>query len=253
MKLTTVKRKKKILNPEYGKKGIRKKYIYSFIEEEKTRTNATLNRYVSLLSKMFNLLIVDKKLKYNPCSFSSKLRENNFKIRYLTEEEQKRLFNTLNQEKYNHIKPIIICALYTGMRISEILALKWLQIDFNEGYINILKSKSGKERKIPLADKLKSELLLLKKYNDYVFVNKETQKPYTTIKHSFSSLLKESQIENFTFHDFRHTVATRLVQSGIDLLIVQELLGHADIKTTMRYAHPVPERKKIAINILNSY
>lgn len=253
MRNTSVLRKKKILNPEYGKKGIRKKYICIFEEEEKVRKNSTLNRYVAILSKMFNLLIADNKLKHNPCVFSTKLRENNHKIRYLTKEEQDRLFCVLKQNKYNHIKPIIIFALYTGMRIGEILSLKWEQIDLKDNYINILKSKSGKERKIPIAEKLKEEIEEIEKKSEYVFVNSETQKPYTTIKHSFLSLMNQAKIENFTFHSFRHTVATRLVESGVDLLIVQEIMGHSNIQTTMRYAHPVPERKKQAIGLLNSY
>ena len=77
-----------------------------------------------------------------------------------------------------------------------------------------------------------------------------TNKPYTDIKKSFSTVLKNANIENFRFHDLRHTVATRMVESGVDLLVVQEILGHSNIQTTMRYAHPVPERKKKAIDCL---
>lgn len=65
--------------------------------------------------------------------------------------------------------------------------------------------------------------------------------------------MKDANIENFRFQHLRHTVATRLVESGIDLVVVQEILGHANIQTTMRYAHPVPERKKHAVDILSSY
>ena len=110
------------------------------------------------------------------------------------------------------------------------------------------------ERKVPLSEKLEEIFLRMgKSGEEYVFINPETNKPYTDIKHSFASLTKEAEIEDFRFHDLRHTVATRMVESGIDLLIVQEILGHANIQTTMRYAHPVPERKKQAISVLNSY
>ena len=86
-----------------------------------------------------------------------------------------------------------------------------------------------------------------------MFINSGTGKPYTDIKHSFTTVLKEAKIDNFRFHDLRHTVATRLVEKGIDLVVVKEILGHSKIETTMRYAHAVPKRKLDAINVLNSY
>ena len=100
---------------------------------------------------------------------------------------------------------------------------------------------------------MREALLSLGDVWDYYFINPKTQKPYVDFKKSFATLLKKAQIENFRFHDIRLTEATRLVESGTDLLIVQEIFGHAKIETTMRYAHPVPERKLTAINKLNSY
>ena len=91
------------------------------------------------------------------------------------------------------------------------------------------------------------------KTSNYVFVNPKTNEPYTDIKKAFSNVIKRANIKNFRFHDLRHTVATRLVEKGIDLTVVQEILGHSKITTTQRYAHPVPQRKLDAIEILNSY
>lgn len=269
LKTYSVKQKIKLKNPEYGLNGCRKQYIYKETDIIKERTNATVNRYIEVLSKMFNLCIENKLAKENPCQSIKQLREENFKIRFLTEEEQKRLFSaleyhsTVNDQNgnlheiypYLYLKPIITCALLTGMRKSEILNLQWQQIDFQKGFIEVLRTKSGKARKIPISNKLEATLkeLFATSDNIYVFINPATNKPYVDIKKSFKTLLKQAQITNFRFHDLRHTAATRMVESGIDLVVAQEILGHANIQTTMRYAHPVPERKKHAIDALNNY
>lgn len=257
MKLKTETKTVKKLNPKYKRGNGQPKYLTEEIEVQTERSNATINRYCAVISKMFNLLIADGKLVKNPCKFSPKLRENNYKIRYLKEDEQKRLFDAFKstefEEEKKFLKVIVIVALYEGMRKGEIMYLSPKQVDFENGFIDILKSKSGKERKIPLADKVREALLSLGNVGDYYFINPKTQKPYVDFKKSFATLLKKAQIENFRFHDFRHTVATRLVESGVDLLIVKEILGHSNIETTMRYAHPVPELKLKAISKLNEY
>lgn len=127
------------------------------------------------------------------------------------------------------------------MRKGEILSCRkhWIYLDF--GFINVLETKNGKGRKIPISNKLRQifEEKLKDESNktDYIFINPEIDSPYTDIKHSFHSVLEKAKINNFRFHDLRHTVATRLVESGIDLVVVKDILGHAKIETTMRYAH----------------
>lgn len=88
---------------------------------------------------------------------------------------------------------------------------------------------------------------------DDVFVNPQTGTKYLRPEKSFNKAVKNAEVRNFRFHDLRHTAATRMTELGIDLAVVQEILGHSDIKTTMRYAHPVPERKLKAIEALNDY
>lgn len=239
----------------------------TYLLEDRGVANSTVNRYRATLSKMFNLGIENKLATENPVKFIKKLQEKNYKIRFLTIDEEKRLFTEIEkgyevvgrdrQQKiiypYLHLKPLIITALQTGMRRGELFGLKWSNIDFDYGFIELLETKSGRSRKIPISEKLAEVLENLDKSYDYVFINPETKEPYTDIKHSFTSVLEKANITNFRFHDLRHTVATRLVESGIDLAVVKEILGHAEISTTMRYAHPVPKRKLEAISALNSY
>ena len=198
---------------------------------------------------MFNLGIDNGLITQNPVSKVKKLQEDNHKIRFLTIEEENRLYKALP----DFLKPIVTVALQTGMRKGEILNLQWNNIDFEYGFIELLKTKSGKARKIPISDKLWQVLNNQNKNNKYVFINPETGLPYVDIKKSFNKAKEEAGIKDFRFHDLRHTVATRLVEKGIDLLVVMDILGHTNIETTMRYAHPIPKRKQDAISVLNSY
>ena len=154
-----------------------------------------------------------------------------------------------------YLSDIVICALKTGMRKGEILNLKWSNIDFKVDCIELLNTKSGKKRKIPLSAKLKKVLLQIKENNEseYIFINPRTQKPFSDIKKSFNSAVKNAKIKNFRFHDLRHTFATRLIEKNIDIVVAKELMGHADISTTMIYVHSDADRKKNAINVIDDY
>jgi len=138
------------------------------------------------------------------------------------------------------------------MRRGEIFTLKWLNIDFEYEFIELLNTKSGKSRKIPISTKLMKILLDIKKDNhsEYVFINPCTNSPYVDIKNAFHTVIKKACIANFRFHDFRHTVATRLLEKGVDIKTVQEILGHSSIKVTERYTHSNVYKKKSAIELL---
>ena len=230
--------------------GIEKfrKYLLSF-----KKKRATVNRYIATLSKAFNLIIVERKLSIvNPCTLIHPFKEDNKLQRYLTEDEEKRLL----KEIAPHLKPIVICALTTGLRLANILNLRWEAIDVKMDYLEVLKqeNKGHKKIQIPLSKKFKDELIKIGvKKKGYVFINPMTKKPYTTIKTGFTRACQRAGIDNLRFHDLRHTVGTRLISKGADLQTVKEYLAHSDIKTTQRYLHPVNANMKNAVQILDDF
>lgn len=214
-------------------------------------SNAYINRYLACIKTMFNLALKNDYVLTNPMKAVKMMKEDNYKIRYLTQDEEERLFKTLPE----HLIPIVICALQTGLRKSNILQLRWELVDLEFGFIEVLAqhNKGHKIIKIPISNKLRETLETIPRIGEYVFTNPKTGTHYNHIEDGFNTACKKAGIENFRFHDLRHTVATRLVEKGIDLRVVQEIMAHSSIITTQRYMHPTPKRKIEAIEVLNSY
>jgi len=167
----------------------------------------------------------------------------------LTRLEEERLLEASSE----HLRPILIVALNTGMRRGEILNLEWKQIDLNKRLIKVENTKSGNNRIIPVNESLYQELLKAKNMNGrsrFVFPNPETGQPYTEVKKSFKNACRKAMIDDMRFHDLRHTFATRLVESGVDLITVRDLLGHFSVRITQRYTHSSQKTKKEAVELL---
>ncbi|MEQ9617835.1 MAG: tyrosine-type recombinase/integrase [Deltaproteobacteria bacterium] len=218
----------------------------------------TVNRELEVLRHLFYLAKKWKKFfGDNPVSESGLLKTESQRIRVLTLDEEARLMNSSSE----HLYPIIKTALMTGMRQGEILSLKWEDVNFGNNLITIRAeiSKSKKNRRIPISSSLRT-LLLEQKIKTistgYVFVTPEAI-PYSpnnpsALKRTFTTARNKAKVENFTFHDLRHTAATRMAENGANIIAVKEILGHADIKTTMKYFHPGDSLIK-AVEILANY
>lgn len=205
---------------------------------------STINKDLTMLKSMFNRAKEWGDLnKYNPVRDIKKLKEDNERCRYLTEEEQERLLAVCS----GSLRMIVLIALRVGLRWGEIVSLKWKPapksnfIDFknNVAFIHESLSKSGKSRHVPLALSIKQALMDYPQASEsgYIFVNPKTGRPIVTLKKSFKTAVKKAGIGDFRLHDLRHCFASDLVCNGADLFTVQKLLGHSSPKMTQRYAH----------------
>jgi integrase len=140
------------------------------------------------------------------------------------------------------------------MRRSEILGLQWDQVDLKHGFILLDKTKSGKRREIPINDALRETLrgLFVQRRLDviFVFADEKTGKQFQSVKRSFSTACRKVGIEDFHFHDLRHTFASQLIMNGVDITTISRLLGHATLTMTLRYSHLAQSHMLQAVNVL---
>jgi integrase len=211
-------------------------------------TSATVNRELACLKCMLNKAVLWGKLSANPAKNVRLLKENNARLRFLSKEEIARLLDNCA----GHLRPVVTLAVFTGMRKGEILNLKWQDIDIQRGLINIYDSKNGTKRESYINETVKRTLIAVRKHPEspYVFC-RQSGEPYYNLRKSFFTACKKSGIVDFRFHDLRHTFASQLVMSGVDIKTIQELLGHKSIEMTLRYSHLAPSHKSRAVELLD--
>jgi len=212
-------------------------------------SKATVNRELICLKKMFSKAIDWELIKENPTKGVKLYKEELKPFRVVTPVEFEAVYNHAS----DYLKPILLTAYNTGMRYSEVLNLKWCDINFDEGFITVTETKSGKYRTIPMNETLRQTLVDIYQQtkSEYVFV-RENGEPVKDIRKSFDNAKKKSGVHKFVFHDLRHSFASRLVMKGVDLITVQQLLGHSSIVMTERYSHPSSKHKMDAVLTLDT-
>jgi site-specific recombinase XerD len=216
-------------------------------------SNATINRELSCLKCMFNMAIKWGEARKNPVVDVDFLEEPPGRTRYLTADEVKKLLACAPE----HLKNILITALNTGMRHGEVVGLTWDKVFLEKTihpYFEVQSQKTNKKRTIPLNDtmcelmhKLKEKTLTSK----YVFLSMYG-KPLKRVTKTFYNTLKRAEIDDFKFHDLRHTFASHFIMNGGDLLTLKQLLGHSSFKMVERYTHLASEFQRNQLNNLSS-
>lgn len=217
-------------------------------ERLKTVKPATVYQELAFMRHVFNVARKEWKwVKDNPVAdLSFAVGNKNARDRWLSVEEEERLLDSATNPSW--LNGLLVFALHTGMRRGEILNLKWQHIDQTRKLVTVVKSKNGEKRSIPMSLTLHNLLsdMKVRDISGRVF-------PISvrSLREAFGMTLKKVKIEDFRFHDLRHTFATRLVQNGVDLYKVKELLGHKTITMTMRYAHHYPESLRSSVEVLD--
>lgn len=205
------------------------------------RSNATVNRYMASLSIAYTFAAnewgwVDE----NPVRKVKKRTESRGRVRFLSEDEQKALLKACGEVNCPYLPIIVILALSTGGRFSEIMNLKWQDVDFERKVITFMDTKNGDIRSVALSkypyDVLKEHSKIRQLKSSYVFPRKDGKAPLD-LRKKWDKAVEKSKIKNFHFHDLRHTAASNLAMSGATLVEISDILGHKTMQMVKRYSH----------------
>ncbi len=213
---------------------------------EAGRMPATINRELACMKHMYTIATRNEMARSNPVKIVKFLREDNVIQRVLSRSDEEKLLEYAKPP----IKRVVICALETGMRLNEILSLLWKDVDLDCRFITVIKTKTGRIREIPISRRLMGVFDEIRKESSSGHVFRHANgTSIKSLKDGYKNALVRAGLKakNYRFHDLRHTFATRLAESGVDVFTIKELMGHSTILTTQRYAHPGRKAKQDAI------
>lgn len=222
------------------------------------RSASTCNQELAMVKALFNKATAWGLAEKNPAARVKPLPKPMGRTRFLTVEEAGRLLEAASR----HLRPILVCALETGMRRGEIMNLKWSDVDMKNGMLFIGETKNGESRHVPMSNRLRSTLAALPRRigSDHVFtgeakIGKGKQigvpgKPFHDVRTAFENACTKAGITGFRFHDLRHTAASHLIMAGVPFKTVGEILGHKTEAMIERYSHLTPEHKRKAVEML---
>lgn len=225
----------------YQLRDLRKKDIKEYaILRRSTVSNSTINREISFARAAINRVNEDYELKINNPFEKVKFIEDDYIANYLSRSQYERLLKSALQTGNNDLHDFIVLLTMTGCRPIELLTLKWsnVHLDKHQFIVRNYYSKSKRTMYKYLNDIALTVLLerQAQSIGDYVFTNARTGERVKSYKKGFQSCKKRANI-NCTMYDLRHSYASWLIQKGVGIYTIKDLLGHGDIQSTMRYAH----------------
>jgi len=238
---------------------IETRIVDKFINATFIRTQRGAHLYYRTLKAALNKAVEWNYISLNPFTKVKFPKISKSFPVFISEDE---LLIILVNAKYEHLKDIITVAFYTGLRLGELVNMHWNWIDFLQNQITVkcsdnFQTKSKKERIVPMNNKVRT--ILFKRFNlhihnldEVVFYNRRGKRLYQeSISKQFKKIVRKANLnEKIHFHTLRHSFASLLVQKGVSLYVVKELLGHEDLATTQIYSHLQKENLRSAIELI---
>ena len=216
-------------------------------------SNATINRYKSALSVVFNYACRQYNLTSNPIGLIPSKPEDNHRVRYLSTSERRGLLQACIEANWPKLHLLVLMAITTGARRGELLSLRWDNIDFERQTAYVKTTKNGQPKVLPLTDTVVNELIIFRQQDNSLIFNSEVKSDKAfCFNKQWKKALDKAEVDNFRFHDLRHTTASYLAMSGASLLEIADVLGHKQIQMTKRYAHLCIDHKQKLINTVMS-
>jgi len=251
--------------PTFGKReaeSITRQEVLDWLDEQAEEhewSDTTRNRYVAAFSLIYSVAGPDgtKKLTLKPWGRITRRQEDNSRVRFLSQEEEAAISKEL-RERYPNYLNVFILALHTGARTSEVLRGQVGDYNSQTGMIKIHQTKDSRKPKVrfvpmtPMATAAYNALAAGKE-NDAPLCTNRNGEPLYEMRYWFLRALEASGVKDFTFHDVRHTAASRWVMSGVPLAAVAKYLGHSGAGMVMRYAHLQPEVNAKAVSAAMSF
>jgi Site-specific recombinase XerD len=236
---------RKYLIPKFGKlpiDAVQPQAIESYLGTlRKTLKPSTVDKVRVILNRSF-VLAAKWNIpgsERNPVTAVSRPRYENKREMFLTAKQAKRLLEVCAASINPMLKPIVHLLVLTGVRKRELLDARWEHVDIERKTWLIPDSKTGRARYVPLSQTALDVIADLPRHEDcpWLVPNPDTLKPFNTIKRAWETARTEAGLPGLRIHDLRHSAASFMVNSGVDLYAVGKILGHADHQSTMRYAH----------------
>lgn len=212
----------------------------------KLRSPASVVRYMAALSHALTIAVKEWGwLEDSPMRKVTKPKESRGRVRFLSDDERKRLLQACKESNNPYLYTVVVLALSTGMRQGEIMGLTWDVVDLNQGRAILHETKNGERRAVAITGHALELLKALSKVRridcNLLFPAKENapQKPQKPmdLRTPWETAVKKAELQDFKFHDLRHSAASYLAMNGASLAEIAEVLGHKTLQMVKRYAH----------------